>query len=257
MTVEIAEYGIKLNYEICGQGEDILFLHGWGASLDSFRRMITPLSEHFRCISLDAPGCGKSELPKEPLTPDDYCKITKEFMDKIGLKNPIMIGHSNGGRTILNMCADGYCSPEKVVLFGAAGIKSKKTFKQKVRQTVYKTCRHVLTLPIIRNFTADTLDKLRSHFGSADYKSAPPVMRQTLVNLINSDVTDKLHKINASTLLIWGECDTASPLWMAKIMEKEIKDCGLVVMPSLTHWNFIENPVQTDAILQSFLLGGK
>ncbi len=254
MTVEVK--GKKLNYEICGQGEDILFLHGWGASLDSFRAMVTPLSKNFRCILLDAPGCGKSDLPDTPLTPKDYCDITKEFMKKIGLKNPIMIGHSNGGRTILNMCADGYVKPKKIVLFGAAGIKNKKKFRQKARQTVYKTCRRVLTLPIIRLYTKDALDLLRSHFGSADYKSAPPVMRQTLVNLINSDVTDKLHNIKASTLLIWGENDTASPLWMARVLEQKIKDCGLVVMPGCSHWNFVENPVQTDAILKSFL-GGK
>ena len=77
---------------------------------------------------------------------------------------------------------------------------------------------------------------------------------------------EKVHKakqktgpsnIKASTLLIWGENDTASPLWMAKVMEEKIKDCGLVVMPGLSHWNFVENPVQTDAILNSFLLGGK
>lgn len=251
MTVEVM--GIKLNYEICGQGDDILFLHGWGASLDSFKRMIAPLSQNFRCISLDAPGCGKSDLPKEPLTPDDYCKITKEFMDKIGLENPIMIGHSNGGRTILNMCANGYCTPKKIVLFGAAGIKNKKTLKQKLRQTAFKTARKALTLPIIKNYTENSLEALRKHFGSADYNSAPPVMRRTLVNLINSDVTDKLHNITASTLLIWGENDTASPLWMAKVIEKEVKDCGLVVMPGLSHWNFIENPVGTDAILKSFL----
>ncbi|MBQ7128734.1 MAG: alpha/beta hydrolase [Clostridia bacterium] len=254
MTVEVK--GIKLNYEICGQGDDILFLHGWGASLDSFKRMIVPLSKRFRCILLDAPGCGKSELPKEALTTDDYCKITKEFMDKLGLCDPIMIGHSNGGRTILNMCANGYCSPKKIVLFGAAGIKNKKTFKQKVRQTTFKTAKRVLTLPIIKNYTEQTLEELRKHFGSADYNSAPPVMRQTLVNLINSDVSDKLHNITASTLLVWGENDTASPLWMAKVMEKEIKDCGLVVMPGLSHWNFIENPATVDAILKSFL-GGK
>ena len=114
----------------------------------------------------------------------------------------------------------------------------------------------MLTLPIIRLYTKDALDLLRSHFGSADYKSAPPVMRQTLVNPKNSDVTDKLHNIKASTLLIWGENDTASPLWMARIMEEKIKDCGLVVMPGCSHWNFVENPAQTDAILKSFL-GGK
>ena len=132
MTIEVK--GIKLNYEICGEGPDILFLHGWGASLESFKRMIAPLSQNFRCISLDAPGCGKSDLPENPLTPEDYCEITKEFMKKVGTKNPIMIGHSNGGRTILNMCANGYAKPKKIVLFGAAGIKNKKTFKRSISQ---------------------------------------------------------------------------------------------------------------------------
>ena len=46
MTIEVK--GIKLNYDICGLGEDFLFLLGWGASLDSFKRMIAPLSENFR-----------------------------------------------------------------------------------------------------------------------------------------------------------------------------------------------------------------
>lgn len=247
---------MNIYYEIVGDGADILFLHGWGSSVDAFRRMIMPLKRDFRCIALDLPGFGKSDLPKEPLDLDDYCRIVKKFIDELGLCNPILIGHSNGGRIALNMCAEHIVDPDKMILFGAAGIPPKKTFKQKARQRTFKIIKGALTLPIVKNYTESLLNDARAHFGSADYNSAPPVMRQTLVKLVNVDLTEKLHNITAQTLLIWGENDTATPLYTAKIMEREIKGSGLCVLNNCTHWCFIENPVQVDAILQSFLKGG-
>lgn len=250
MNISVENFDIY--YEIVGSGKDILFLHGWGSSVDAFKRMIMPLKANFRCISLDLPGFGKSSLPENPLDLNDYCRIVKKFIDELGLDNPIMIGHSNGGRIALNMCAEHTVNPKKIVLFGAAGIPLKKTFKQKARQRCFKIVKGALTLPIIRNYTQNLLEDARRHFGSADYNSAPPVMRQTLVKLINTDLTPKLHNITAQTLLIWGENDTATPLYTAKIMEKEIPDCGLCVLEGLTHWCFIENPARVDAILDSF-----
>lgn len=249
VTVE----NMNIYYESVGEGEPILFLHGWGSSCDAFRRMILPLKSSFRCISLDLPGCGKSDLPENPLDLADYCRIVKKFMDLTGLCDPIMIGHSNGGRVTLNMCAQGMVNPKKIVLFGAAGIPVKKTFKQKARQRVFKIIKGALTLPFVKNYTENLLNDARNHFGSADYNAAPPVMRQTLVKLINEDITDRLHNIKAQTLLVWGENDTAAPLYTAKIMEREIKDSGLCVLKGLSHWCFIEDPNRIDAILNCFL----
>lgn len=249
MTVE----NIRLYYEIVGSGRDILFLHGWGSSREAFYRMILPLKADFRCILLDLPGCGKSALPENPLSLDDYCRIVKEFMNQLSLDSPIMIGHSNGGRITLNMCAEHMVDPEKIVLFGAAGIPPKKSARQKLRQRTFKLIKGALTLPIVKNYTASLLDDARRHFGSADYNAAPPVMRQTLVKLIHEDLTEKLHNITAETLLIWGENDTAAPLYTAKIMEREIKGSGLCVLEGLSHWCFIEDPARVDAILDCFL----
>lgn len=251
--MNIAIKGIDINYEITGSGEDVLFLHGWGASLESFAAIIKHLSPRFRCIALDMPGCGKTSLPSEPLDIDAYCCIIKQFTEKLSITPKIVIGHSNGARVALHMCADGLIAPDKLVLFGAAGIKGKKTFRQKMRQLTFKTAKRILTLPVIKNHTQKTLDSLRAYYGSADYNSAPPVMRSTLVKLINSDVTAKLNKITASTLLIWGENDTATPLYMAKIMEKSIPDCGLCTLDDCDHWCFVQRPAQVNSILSNFL----
>ena len=78
-------------------------------------------------------------------------------------------------------------------------------------------------------------------------------MRKTLVNLINDDMTPYLDGIKSSTLLIWGENDTATPLYMAKQIEKIIPDCGLCVIKGAGHWSFVEKPMQANAILNSFI----
>lgn len=236
-----------------GKGQPILFLHGWGSSADAFARMVITLKERFRCIRIDLPGFGRSQMLKEPFTLDDYCGFVKTFIDALGLCNPIMVGHSNGGRITLKMCADGMVSPEKIVLFGSAGIRSKRTFRQKARTFTFKAVKRVLTLPIVRNYSEQALERARNHFGSADYRSAPPVLRQTLVNLINVDLRDILHNITSPTLLIWGENDGETPLSHAKIIESHIPDCGLCVLEGGSHFCFVEQPARVDAILKSFL----
>ena len=59
--------------------------------------------------------------------------------------------------------------------------------------------------------------------------------------------------IQAPTLLIWGENDTATPLADAKKMEKLIPDAGLVSFPGCGHYSFLDNPVGFRAVLKSFL----
>ena len=251
MTVTID--GMQINYQSTGAGEALLFLHGWGSSLEVFNRMIRPLAAYFRCIALDLPGFGKSDMLPRPFTLQDYCDVVKKFIDALGMRDPVMIGQSNGGRITLQMCAYVMVHPKKIVLFGSAGIRSKRTCKQKLRLASFKTIKRVLTLPVIKRYTGDLLAAARNHYGSADYNAAPPVLRQTLVNLVNVDLRDRLHQITASTLLIWGENDTETPLAHAKIIEQNIPDCGLCVIPNGSHFCFVEYPGQVDAILNSFL----
>jgi pimeloyl-ACP methyl ester carboxylesterase len=62
-----------------------------------------------------------------------------------------------------------------------------------------------------------------------------------------------MPNIKASTLLIWGEHDTATPLCDAKIMENLIKDSGLVVLKNAGHFSFLEKTYEVNLIINSFL----
>ena len=245
--------GMKIHYTESGTGPDVLLLHGWGASCDSWSGVINALSNTCHLIAIDFPGCGKSSLPEKPLDINDYVSLVVKFCEETKLNNPILIGHSHGCRVIMKLCGERHLSPNKIVMIDGAGIKPKFNLKKTIKIKSFKLIRRILTLPGLKNHTQEALKKARSYFGSADYSSAPEVMRKTMVNLLKDDMTPYLDKINASTLLIWGENDTATPLYMAKKIESIISDCGLCVIKNTGHWSFVEKPIEAHAILKSFL----
>ena len=144
-------------------------------------------------------------------------------------------------------------NPPKIVLLDSAGLIPKKNFKQKCRAKSFKAIKRVLTLPVIKNYSEDLLQKARNHYGSADYNAAPEVLRKTLVSLVNTDIRDILPNISCPSLLIWGDKDTSTPLEDAKTIESLIPDAGLCVLEGTGHYSFCEKPYQAQAILNSFI----
>ncbi len=244
---------LKIEYTEEGSGSPVLLLHGWGSSFDVYRGIIATLRDRYRVVALNFPGCGQSETMKEPWSLEDYCDFCLEFMEKTRLSNPILIGHSHGGRVALKLAAEKMTEPPKMILLDSAGLIPKKSFKQKFKARSFKTIKAVLTLPVVKNYSEGLLQKARNYYGSADYNAAPEVLRKTLVRLVNTDLRDILHNISCPTLLIWGDKDTATPLEDARIIERLIPDAGLCVLEGTGHYSFCEKPYQAHAILNSFM----
>lgn len=245
--------GLNIEYTEKGNGIPVLLLHGWGSSFDVYKGVMSALEDRCRLVALNFPGCGNSDTMEIPWNLDNYCNLVLKFIKEVGLENPILIGHSHGGRVILKLTGDKLLSPPKIVLLDSAGLIPKKTFKQKIRAKSFKAIKKVLTLPLIKDKSEGLLNKARAHYGSADYNSAPPVLRNTMVSLVNTDLRDIVHNISCPTLLIWGENDTATPLADAKILEKLIPDAGLCVIKGTGHYSFCEKPYEAHAILRSFI----
>lgn len=251
--MQITIDNIDINYLDEGEGAPVLLLHGWGSSCDVYRGFINTLKGRCRLVAPDFPGCGKSGTMSEPWTLETYADFVLKFMAAVGLQDPIMMGHSHGGRVTLYMTASGMVTPPKIVLLDAAGLIPKKSFKQKFRAKSFKAIKRVLTLPLIKNFSGGLLDKARRHYGSADYNAAPEVLRKTLVSLVNTDIREMLPNIKCPSLLIWGENDTATPLEDARVIEKLIPDAGLCVIKGTGHFSFCEKPYEANAIINSFI----
>ena len=96
-------------------------------------------------------------------------------------------------------------------------------------------------------------EKLRQKYGSRDYNALDEEMRKTFVKIVSRDLTDCYPKIRASTLLVWGDADTETPLWMGRKMEQLIPDAGLAVLEGGSHFAYLEQNTRFNLIAQHFL----
>ena len=233
---------IDINYIQYGnsKGKDVVLLHGWGQNIEMMRPLGDNL-EDFRITILDFPGFGESSEPEKALTIYDYTDMLEELLKELGVKNPIVMGHSFGGRVAIVYASRN--KVEKLVLFGAPCIREeRKSLKESMLKGIKK-------LPGMNSLG----EYMKKHIGSEDYRNASPVMRETLVNTVNEDLSECAKKIEAPTLLIWGTNDVAAPIEDAKKLEALLVDGALIELPGCTHYAYLEALPQVISILNNFL----
>lgn len=247
--------GINITCTDVGAGDAVVLLHGWGASRNLFDGIINKVSEKYRVIAPDFPGFGGSEEPKEAWDVGAYADFVIELLQKLNVKKAVLLGHSFGGRVIFKLFEKGGLpfEIEKVILIDSAGVKPKKSMKQKIKQKIYKVSKRILMSKPAKTFFPDAMENLRKKNGSADYNAASPMMRQCLVLAVNEDLQHVFPQVSAPTLLIWGDQDDATPLSDAKLMEAQIPDCGLVICEDAGHFSFLEQPGKCIRVICSFL----
>lgn len=256
--IEVIIDDLKINYIQKGTGKTVLILPGWGTVINTYTVLINSISNYANVICLDMPGFGKSEEPKESWNLDKYIDFVIKFIELQNITELDVIGHSNGGRIIIKLMSNKNLKfkIDKLILIGSAGIVHKKTFKQRVRIKLFKFCKKFAQLKPVKAVFPNLLENVKNHFGSADYKDASPILKETMVKLINEDVREFLPNIKVPTLLIWGENDTATPIEDAELMEKQIPDAGLIRVKGCSHYVFLENPAYVNIIIANFLTGG-
>ena len=237
---------IDINYIDYGEGEKTLvLLHGWGQNIEMMKPVGDRLSRQYRIIIVDLPGFGLSEEPKEVLTIYDYVECIKELLDALKIKNPILIGHSFGGKISLAYASK--YQVEKLITFGSPFKKEIKKLSLKTK--LLKKLKKVPGLNKLESFA-------KKHLGSTDYREASELMRKIMVEHVNLDITEEVKKIKCPTLLIWGTNDEAVSINDAYELEKLITDAGVVEYPGCSHYAYLERLDQTVNVLNCFL-GGK
>jgi len=249
---------LNINYIKKGTGRTALVLPGWGTTIDTYMPLINSMSNYSSVYCMDMPGFGNSSELTSAWNVDDYVEFIINFIKNQNIQELDLIGHSNGGRIIIKLMNKKNLNfkVNKIILIGSAGIVHKKTLFQKAKIGICKFGKKVLESKPFKALFPNLISKLKNHIGSEDYKNASPIMKQTLVQLVNEDLQELLPNINVPTLLIWGTNDTATPICDAEIMEKLIPDSGLVKIENCTHYVFLERTDYVNKIICTFLTGG-
>ena len=249
--MEITIDNKKIYYEVEGEGKPLILLHGWLASSETMKPLQQHLSRNFKVYNVDIIGFGKSELPDKPMNTNDFGDFLAKFIEQLNIENPILIGHSHGGRTVINYAGRKLGKINKIVLIDSAGIKPKRRINYYIKIYTYKIVKKILKL------FPKNLERIRkkvlNKFGSADYKASPEILRKTMNIIINENQKEIMKNINVPTLMIWGDKDTATPLNDAKQMEKLIPNSGIAVLEGTGHFSYLEKLPQCCIILDEFL----
>lgn len=248
--------GITVHYIDQGEGEVIVLLHGWGANISLYGGIIDTLAQTNRVIALDMPGFGRTQEPEKSWCVDDYVDFVIHFLESFALERLSVVVHSFGGRVFFKMNAREKLPfhIEKAVLIDSAGILPKKSFRQKVSLRFYKAARALMSTRVLHFLYPDAVEDMRRRRGSADYNNATPVMRETLVKVVNEDLEMLMPQVDCPVLLIWGDLDTATPISDAHRMQERIPDAGLVVCEGAGHFSFAEQPQKVHAALRAFFV---
>lgn len=231
---------IKIKYKQYGKGEDVVLLHGWGQNIEMMKPLGDGLMDHYRVTIIDLPGFGLSKEPLYAYSIFDYAEVVHELLTELKIDNPIMMGHSFGGRISI-VYASKY-KVNKLVLFGSPCVRHEY---KSIKQSILKVFKKIKIFNPLVNF-------MKKHTGSVDYRNATPMMRDILVKTVNQDLSENARKIKCPTLLIWGDNDEAVPISEAKELESLLNDGALIILPG-THYCYLENLNQVINILYNFI----
>lgn len=209
----------------------LYIIHGWTYTVAPWERTIALLEKQgVEVEMLHVPGL--TSPSKKVWTIDEYVK----WADRHIPDGAVALGHSNGGRILLNLCSENPAKLSHLILLDAAGVYEASS-KRDVVKTVSKKLGFLKKIPGLTK----VWHKLT---GASDYAHAPENMKQTLSNMLESDKKLDISKVTTPTSIIWGAADTVTPLQQAEAMHARIHGSTLDVHQGWTHAPYISHPAE-------------
>ncbi len=177
-----------------------------------------------------------------PYSLDDYVRELKEYFNKNGIVRPHVVAHSFGARVILKALYNEPDLVDKLVLTGSAGLKPKLTLKKRVKKIVFSFLKRFIKR-----------EKLK-RFYSKDDLALDAVMKESFKKIVAENLDYTLAGIKNQTLIVFGERDKETPLYMAKKFNQGVKGSRLFVIKDAGHFCFIDKPHKFNSEVREFLL---
>ena len=230
--MEIIINGVKINYQVFGEGRPFLILHGWGSDSDRWHKIGQALSENgFKIIVPDMPGFGKSQTPKTPWDFNGYVSWVEEFAKALNLQNFYLLGHSFGGAMAVKVAVD---APQKInrLFLVACACMRKRTALKKVLAKVSKVARIFSFLPY---YPSARKAFYKFIIPKSDYIYTKGIMKETYLRAVSEDLSCHLSFIKVPTVIIWGDKDEITPVKNAHFINKKISNSKLIIIPEVGH----------------------
>ena len=193
---------------------------------------------------------GVNYLPRPKVKINKYADVFSEFLQKLQIEDAIYIGHSYGGRILINLAVRKQLEAEKLILVDASGVGINEGTIN-IKKIVSKIVKPIFKIPALQGLRM----KIYQSMGAEDYivSQDSPFFKATYLNILKDKYNQLLNNIKIPTYLIWGENDKDTPIEMALTMEQDIQGSKLEFILDAGHFPFLENPKEFEKVLLNFL----
>jgi 3-oxoadipate enol-lactonase len=251
--------GGTIAWREAGAGPPVLFLHGLGGSRLAWEPQLEGLADRFRCIAWDVPGYGRSD-PLPVMTFPALAEAAVRLLDELGIDRVDLVGLSFGGQQALHIALDHADRVRRLVLagtsarFGADGTDPEAWMRLRLDPLDAGVTPAEMAAPVLDSITRPGFSgRERDRLIHAFAQIPSDGLRAAVMCLPSHEVTDRLGRITAPTLVIVGELDDETPLSYARTIASGIPGARLEVIAGAAHLTPTETPAAFNDLVATFL----
>jgi 3-oxoadipate enol-lactonase len=254
----------RFSYEAAGDpgSPPLVFLHGIGGAARAWRGQLDFFEDRYRVIAWDMPGYGGS-TPLSTVSIAALADAFHDFLQQIGSRKPILVGHSIGGMIVQQLLAKDSSIARAVVLaqtspaFGKADGDWQKEFIAARLGPLDRGETMISLAPmLVRELVGDDPDPAGIDLARECMAAVPAsTYRATMLALLGFDQRSALKNIAVPTLVLSGSKDKNAPAPMMAKMASYIPSASYVELEGAGHLVNLERPAIFNAALDRFLTG--
>ncbi len=212
----------------------IVIIHGWNGKPERWEKAKRLLEEKgFKVFIPQLPGFVKDT--QTPWLLNDYAEWVIKFINRKQLEKAVLICHSNGGRIGMKLAAIYPDRVAKLFLINSAGIRTMPQWKRQFFRHIAKIGKTILGIFPFSSISGHTKKFLYKILREHDYETASPILRKTLVNILEEDLSSEFSNIKIPTTLIWGVNDRLTPPTSAVKLHQAIPNSKLLWVGEAGH----------------------